>query len=118
MRGGNGFLYVRSDDGDIIIRDGNFSEVNATLDDGDFILETVLANDGEYTIRIDDGSLDFRVLEGGGEFEIRHDDARIISSDSFRILEEDENETRLKLSNGSARIIMRVDDSRIRLSSL
>jgi len=118
MRGGNGFLYVRSDDGDVIIRDGNFSEINATLDDGDIVIETTLTDKGEYSFRVDDGSIDFKVLGGGGEFEIRHDDSRIISSDSFRIIEEDENETRLKLSNGSARIIMRADDSRIRLSSL
>ncbi len=118
MDGGGGFLYVRSDDGDVAISDAKFNEISANLDDGDILIETTLENNGDYTFRVDDGSIDLRVLGGGGEFEIRHDDARVISSDDFTLIEKDDNETILKLSNGNARVRMRADDSRVRLSRL
>lgn len=116
MEGGNGFLYVKSDDGDLFFRDGNFSEVDVTLDDADMLLETSLSQNGQYNFRVDDGTLDMRILDGGGEFEITYDDARINATDEFEILEDERHTKTLRLSNGDARIRMRSDDGRIRLS--
>jgi len=116
MDGGSGFLYLRSDDGDFIVRNGNFSEVNASLDDGDLLLETSLSDNGNYTFKIDDGSIDFRVTNGGGDFDISHDDGRVTAGDEFQVLEQDENNTLLRLSNGTAKLRFRTNDGRIRLS--
>ena len=118
MNGGSGFLYVRSDDGDLIFRNGKFTEVNVNLDDADMLLETSISDSGEYTFRIDDGNLDMRILEGGGEFDITLDDGRIIATDEFQIIEKDEHAQLLRLSDGKARIRMRTNDGRVRLSRL
>lgn len=118
LRGGTGFLYIRSDDGDVVVTNGSFSEITADLDDGDLFIETSLSDRGDYTFDIDDGTIDLKILDGGGEFKIFHDDSRISSSEAFRLLEEDENETHLRLSNGNARIRIHADDARVRLSSL
>ncbi len=118
MDGGNGFLYIRADDADVYIQNGNFDDINATIDDGNLIIETSLANNGSYSFRVDDGSIDLYISEGGGEFDIRHDDARISSSREFRLIEKDENETFLELPNGTARVKVRADDARIKLNRL
>jgi len=116
MDEGNGFLYIRADDADVYIQNGKFDDINATIDDGDLIIETSLANNGSYSFRVDDGSIDLYITEGGGEFDIRHDDARISSSREFILIEKDENETFLELPNGTARVKVRADDARIRLN--
>ncbi|MEO1053306.1 MAG: DUF4097 family beta strand repeat-containing protein [Bacteroidota bacterium] len=118
MDGGSGNLSIRLDDGDFVVKNGNFKEINAVTDDGDIYLETSLTNDGDYFFRTDDGGIDMTVTSGGGEFDIRHDDSRLSSSDDFRVIEKSEDETRLKLDNGTAKIRMRVNDSRIKLSRL
>jgi len=118
MDSGGGFLYVKGDDADFIFRNGKFNEVNATLDDGDLLLETSLAENGDYTFRVDDGTIDMRVMDGGGDFEINHDDGRVLASDDFKRIKESESITILKLSNGNARVRIRTNDGRVRLSKL
>ena len=116
MDEGNGYLYIRADDADVYIQNGKFDEINATLDDGDLIIETSLTDDGSYSFRVDDGSIELYITDGGGEFDIRHDDARISSSPEFILIDKDENETFLELPNGTARVKVRADDARIRLN--
>jgi hypothetical protein len=118
MDGGSGFLYVRSDDGDLIFRNSKFSEVSAILDDADMLLETSLTDGGDYTFKVDDGDLDMRILDGGGEFDITFDDGRIIATDEFKIVERDEHAQLLRLSDGNARIRMHANDGRVSLSRL
>jgi len=116
MDEGKGFLYIRADDADIYIQNGKFDDITATLDDGDLIIETSLADNGSYSFRVDDGTIELYISDGGGEFDIRHDDARISSSREFILIEKDENETFLELPNGTARVKVRADDARVRLN--
>lgn len=116
MDEGKGFLYIRADDADVYIQNGKFDDITATLDDGNLIIETSLADNGSYSFRVDDGTIELYISDGGGEFDIRHDDARISSSREFILIEKDENETFLELPNGTARVKVRADDARVRLN--
>ncbi len=116
MDEGKGFLYLRADDADVYIQNGKFDDITATLDDGDLIIETSLADNGSYSFRVDDGTIELYISDGGGAFDIRHDDARISSSREFILIEKDENETFLELPNGTARVKVRADDARVRLN--
>ena len=116
MDEGKGFLYIKADDADVYIQNGKFDDITATLDDGDLIIETSLADNGSYSFRVDDGTIELYISDGGGEFDIRHDDARISSSREFILIEKDENETFLELPNGTARVKVRADDARVRLN--
>ena len=116
MDEGNGLLYIRADDADVYIQNGKFDDITATLDDGDLIIETSLADNGSYSFRVDDGTIELYISDGGGEFDIRHDDARISSSREFILVEKDENETFLELPNGTARVKVRADDARVKLN--
>ncbi len=116
MDQGKGRLEVRADDGDIEIRNAAFTYIDADVDDGDFIVETSLADNGEYTIQAEDGSIAIRITKGGGEFYVRHDDGRVITEGDFDQVERSEDRTRLKLNNGSAKVSIRVDDGRVKLS--
>lgn len=117
MKGGSGELTVKLDDGDIEIYDARFTSVEAYLDDGDMGIETSVVNNGYYRFEIDDGSLDLIILDGGGKFDIRHDDVHVRYDKSFNLEEEDENYTVLTLPGGDARIRISGDDMSIRLSS-
>lgn len=116
MDQGRGRLEVRADDGDVEIRNAAFTYIDADLDDGDFIVETSLADDGEYNIQAEDGSVAIKITKGGGEFYVRHDDGRVITEGEFDRVERSEDRTRLKLNNGTAKVTIRVDDGRVRLS--
>jgi hypothetical protein len=111
-----GRLEVRADDGDVEIRNAAFTFIDADFDDGDFIVETSLADNGEYNIQAEDGSVAIKITKGGGEFYVRHDDGRVITEGDFDTVERSEDRTRLKLNNGTAKVTIRVDDGRVRLS--
>lgn len=116
MDQGRGGIEVNIDDGDVRIRNGNFTKVVADIDDGDFIIETSLSDNGEYDIRAEDGSVSMMVTKGGGQFDVRHDDARVIAEGAFDVYEKSDTFTSLKLANGTAKVSIRADDARIRLS--
>ena len=117
MDQGRGNLDIDADDTDIEIRNANFSSVHANLDDGDLVIETSLADDGEYFIEAQDGLISFAVTKGGGKFDIRHDDGHVSTAGAFTIEEDSENRTRLALASGSAKVSIRADDARVRLAS-
>jgi hypothetical protein len=116
MDEGKGVLDVDADDADVIIKNARFSKINADMDDGDFLVETSLADGGDYFINCQDGLISLTVLGGGGKFDIRHDDARVITTGGFT-QEESENRTKLSLAKGTARVDIRADDARIKLSA-
>ncbi|MFZ1809189.1 MAG: DUF4097 family beta strand repeat-containing protein [Cyclobacteriaceae bacterium] len=116
MDQGRGAIEVDIDDGDVRIMNGNFTKVVADIDDGDFNIETSLSDNGEYDIRAEDGSVSMVVTKGGGQFDVRHDDARVIAEGAFDVHEKSESFTSLKLANGTAKVNIRADDARIRLS--
>jgi len=114
---GQGELIVKMDDGNLEVENGKFSKIDARNDDGDLIIETSLEDGGTYALKSSDADIRFTVTEGGGNFDIRHDDSSIRTSDSFRMIEEDETFTRLQLPNGNADVSIRTDDSQIRLNT-
>jgi hypothetical protein len=117
MDNGRGSLEIRGDDSDIKIYNAHFTSIQARVDDGDLIIETSLSDDGNYVLESEDGSLAINITGGGGEFDIRHDDARVITQGSFKKLEDDEHRTKLSLANGSAKVSVRVDDGRVKLTA-
>lgn len=117
MDEGRGTLDVVADDVDVEIADGKFDKILADVDDGDFVIETTLTNSGDYFISGQDGLISLTVLGGGGQFDIRHDDARLITEGAFSEIERSEERSQLTLANGKAKIEIRADDGRIKLSS-
>lgn len=115
MDQGKGKLEVVGDDADIEIYKANFSSVRADIDDGDLIIETSLANNGEYFLESQDGTIALNITGGGGEFNIRHDDANVSTEGNFKMIEKSENETRISLANGTAKVSVRADDARVKL---
>jgi hypothetical protein len=80
-------------------------------------LETSLTDSGNYYVRSEDGSVVMNILGGGGTFEIRHDDGRVITEGNFKRLVEEEHLTKLNLPAGSAVVHVQADDARIRLKA-
>lgn len=115
MDTGKGLLDVDADDADVNIKNASFEKVMARLDDGDFVVETALVDAGDYFIEVQDGLVSFKVLGGGGNFDIRHDDARVITEGSFETVERSEDRTLVTLASGKAKVSIRADDARVRL---
>lgn len=115
MDQGKGKLEIVGDDTDIEIHKANFSSIRADVDDGELIIETSLTDDGEYFIESQDGSIALNITGGGGMFDVRHDDASVITEGNFKTLEESEHATRLSLANGTAKVTLRADDARVKL---
>lgn len=112
----NGSIELDLDDADVMIRNASFQKIVADIDDGDFLVETALSDNGDYYINAQDGLVSMTVLSGGGKFDIRHDDGRITAKGEFEMGEKSEDRTRLTLANGNARINIHADDARIRLT--
>lgn len=115
MDEGRGSLEVDADDADVFIQKGSFSSISAKMDDGDFIIQTSLTDNGDYSIDSQDGLVSLTVLAGGGTFDIRHDDGRVLTEGNFKVIEESEDRTQLSLAKGKARVDIRADDARVRL---
>jgi Putative adhesin len=115
MDQGKGSLDIDADDADVRISNAHFDKVSADVDDGDLSLETTLADHGEYRIDGQDGLVAFTVTGGGGEFNVRHDDAHVSIQGNFQRVEESENHSKLVLASGNANVNIRVDDGRVRL---
>lgn len=117
MDGGQGELEVNSDDADVRIRNANFATIRADIDDGDLSIETSLAANGNYSFDSEDGSIILDITSGGGTFDIRHDDAGVVTEGNFNSIQRDEDHTKFSLANGSAKINIRLDDGRVRLTA-
>lgn len=115
MDGGRGNLDIDADDADVKISGGAFTSITADMDDGDLIIETSLAENGNYRITAQDGLVALTIPNGGGKFDIRHDDANVLTEGEFVIMEESENRTQLSLAKGTALVDIRADDARVRL---
>ena len=115
MDGGKGRLDIDGDDADIEVRNGAFTSISADMDDGDLILETSLTDVGSYSIRTEDGSISLKVLGGGGEFEIDHDDGNVALQGDFKTLTESDDHTRVLLARGKAKVRLSGDDANVKL---
>lgn len=116
MDQGKGTLEFDGDDSDIQIRNARFTRISAEIDDGDFVVETSLADNGDYYINAQDGRIAFTVTDGGGRFDVRHDDASIRTDASFSSIEESEDRSRFTLGSGTAKVDIRADDASVRLA--
>lgn len=117
MDEGKGSLEIYADDADVNVYKGQFSSIDASSDDGDIVIQTSLADNGQYSFKCQDGLVSLDVTGGGGEFTVHHDDGHVSSSGDFKITYETEDQTRLMLAKGSARVTVRADDARVRLGT-
>ncbi len=115
MDEGKGSLELTGDDSDVKIKNANFTFIDAKVDDGDLIIETSIADNGEYFIDAQDGLISFTITKGGGKFDIHHDDGRVITEGQFTTEEDSENRTKLMLASGTAKVDIRADDARVKL---
>jgi Putative adhesin len=115
MDTGKGTLDIDADDTDIEIRNANFTKLDANIDDGDLIIETSLADNGEYSIDAQDGLVSMTITKGGGKFNIRHDDGRVTTEGDFKIQEDSDRRTMMTLATGTAKVDIRTDDARVKL---
>lgn len=115
MDQGKGSLDIDADDADVKISNAAFTTIQADIDDGDLIIETSLADNGDYYINGQDGLIALTITNGGGKFDIRHDDSRVITEGKFETIEESEDRTRITLASGNSKVDIRSDDARVRL---
>lgn len=115
MDQGRGTLELDADDADVNIKNAAFEKIVADIDDGDFIVATALSNTSDYFINAQDGFISLTILGGGGKFDIRHDDARVVTEGDFDQIERSEDHTRVALQNGTAKVSIHTDDARVRL---
>jgi hypothetical protein len=116
MDEGRGHLQIVGDDSDIEILNAAFTSMDANVDDGDLVIETSLADNGDYFIDAQDGLISLTITKGGGKFDIRHDDARVLTQGNFETIEDSEDRTRLVLANGNAKVGINADDARVRIA--
>jgi hypothetical protein len=117
LKGAAGELTASMDDGDITVYNGRLTSIDIRGDDSDIDIETSLTDNGTYRFNIEDSSLDLHITEGGGTFEIRHDDGRISSDGDFTLIEDEEDYSEYRLSGGKARVRISGDDLSVRLNS-
>jgi len=110
MLGGGGVLDISSEDGDVLIENGKFTEIMGRTEDGEIEIETTLSDNGSYRMRADDGDIEFTVLGGGGEFTVEYDDGRARASRQFEEIEDDDGYKVYTLPGGNARVRIRVSD--------
>lgn len=114
---GRGTLSIDGDDADVHIYKGQFTKIDARIDDGDLVIETSLAEKGIYRLESEDGLVALTVTGGNGEFDVRHDDARVTTEGKFQKKEQTESRTILSLGTGGAQVDIRADDGRVRLAA-
>ncbi|MFZ6011147.1 MAG: DUF4097 family beta strand repeat-containing protein [Bacteroidota bacterium] len=117
MNKGKGSIDIDADDADVEIYQGQFSAITAEFDDGDLIIETSLTDNGEYYFNSQDGLISLSITGGGGQFDIRHDEAHVMTMGDFKTSHDSENHTVVSLASGSAKVTVRADDARVKLSS-
>ena len=113
MDEGKGVLQLDIDDGDARILNGDFNDVQIVFDDGDLDLTTALADGGNYRFDMDDGDLRLNIAGGGGEFDIRHDNADISTSSEYEEVMREDDRSIYRLPLGEADISITVDDADI-----
>lgn len=116
MDQGRGFLELDADDADVEIYNAQFASVEADVDDGDMIIETSLSDNGTYNLQSQDGLISLRVTGGGGEFDIHHDDGSVSTQGNYKMLMESDDRTKVSLPGGNAKVAVRADDARVKLT--
>jgi len=115
---GQGELELNMDDGEFSVRQGSFTEIDAEVDDAQIDITTSLSNDGFYLFDMDDSDLELNITGGGGDFDIRHDDADIHADNNFEEVTSDEDHSAYLLPGGDAKIKIDTDDGDIELRTI
>jgi len=113
-----GRLQLKMDDGNMYVRQGDFSEIEARYDDGELEIATGLVDDGFYRFDFDDGDLELRVASGGGTFDVEHDDVNLYTDKVFEEINSDEERSEYRLSGGNARVEIDTDDGTVSLRTI
>lgn len=113
-----GRLQLKMDDGNMYVRQGEFSEIEARYDDGELEVATTLVDDGFYRFDFDDGDLELRVAGGGGTFYVEHDDVNLYADKVFEEVSSDEERSEYRLSGGKARVEIDTDDGTVSLRTI
>ncbi len=115
MDGGSGRLVIDLDDGEARIMNGNFNEIELEGDDSNITITTRLDDEGSYRFDFDDADLQLNIIGGGGDFDIRHDNADISVGREFEEVLDDENRSIYRLLGGNAKVSIDTDDGDIDL---
>lgn len=115
MDGGSGRLVIELDDGEARIMNGNFNEIELEGDDSNITITTRLDDEGSYRFDFDDADLRLNIIGGGGDFDIRHDNADISVGREFEEVLDDENRSIYRLLGGNAKVSIDTDDGDIDL---
>lgn len=117
MNGGSGKLEIKGEDTDVRVTNGTFSSMVTSTDDGHVAIETSLADNGDYRIKAEDGSVTFSVNGGGGKIEVRHEDGHVSADSKFELKRDTDEEKLYTLANGTASVSIQADDARVKLIS-
>lgn len=115
MDRGKGSLRMDIDDGDVLILNGEFADVEIESDDSELEIATSLSDEGNYRFDFDDGDLRLQIAGGGGEFDIRHDNADISTDGAFERTLDEEDRSVYNLPGGNAQVRIYSDDGDIDL---
>jgi len=115
MDGGSGRLVIDLDDGEARIMNGDFNEIALEGDDSNITITTRLDDEGSYNFDFDDADLQLNIIGGGGDFDIRHDNADISVGREFEEVLDDENRSIYRLLGGNAKVSIDTDDGDIDL---
>jgi hypothetical protein len=115
MDQGRGRIEITGDDTDVQIRQASFTQFRANIDDGDLVLETSIPDNGNYSIRAQDGMVALTVISGGANFDIHYDDGRITMEGAFKIIDKSESDMQVMLASGKANVSIHADDARVKL---
>jgi hypothetical protein len=108
---GAGTLRLRYDDGDADIRGAAFDRVHVRANDGALRLAGELAPNGRYEFELDDGDMDLRLGEAGGEFSFAFGDGTLNLEGGSGTVEIDFDDGRARLSDVSfERLTLRAND--------
>ena len=113
---GIGDLTVDLDDGNLTTVNSKFSNVDITVSDGDLDIETSLYDKGMYQFRTDDGDIKLNITNGGGLFEVRHDDGHVSTSSVFKESYSSERKHKYNLTNGEAQVFIKTNDGDVKLT--
>lgn len=117
IEGARGHLTAELDDGDLYAKNCDFNSVDLRCNDGELKIETTVNNGGDYNFRTDDGDVVLNVKDGGGSFEIKHDDGHVRATSRFQQEFESEYKHKFSLQGGNAFVYIRTNDGNVSLNS-
>lgn len=117
LEGGSGAVEISYDDGRARLADTSFRQLDLRAGDGDFQLDGDVPADAGYRIRLDDGSAELDVRNGGGRIDAHFDDGRVQVQGPVRLVSEDEHRAVYEWGDGEAEIDVGFNDGLVSFSA-